>query len=217
MRSDGFRSSFPAAGDDYKIMGLRVGERFHFTVALAFVDREIADASQYFAVKAEAARYLENTIGAAGAIEINTLDSPGAVDEDGIYLTVTGLSAEHGDDGEVGRGNRVNGLITPCRAMSLEAAAGKNPIAHVGKIYNVLAMEMARAICAIDGVAEASVLILSTIGKPIVEPQLVSIEVVNVKASRRANEHEIRKIAKSYLDRVDDLSEKLIRGEVRVF
>jgi hypothetical protein len=42
-----------------------------------------------------------------------------------IYLTVTGTSAEAGDDGQVGRGNRVNGLITPCRPMSLEAAAGK--------------------------------------------------------------------------------------------
>ncbi|MHA1487030.1 MAG: methionine adenosyltransferase, partial [Promethearchaeota archaeon] len=54
-----------------------------------------------------------------------------------LYLTITGTSAEAGDDGEVGRGNRSNGLITPCRPMSLEAVCGKNPINHVGKLYNV--------------------------------------------------------------------------------
>ena len=43
-----------------------------------------------------------------------------------------------GDDGQVGRGNRANGLITPYRLMSIEAAAGKNPVTHVGKLYTVL-------------------------------------------------------------------------------
>lgn len=38
--------------------------------------------------------------------------------------------------------------------MSLEAAAGKNPINHVGKIYNVLAHEMASALAADLDVAE---------------------------------------------------------------
>jgi S-adenosylmethionine synthetase len=37
-----------------------------------------------------------------------------------VYLTVTGTSAEAGDDGEAGRGNRVNGLITPYRPMTME-------------------------------------------------------------------------------------------------
>jgi S-adenosylmethionine synthetase len=56
-----------------------------------------------------------------------------------VYLTVTGTSAEAGDDGEAGRGNRVNGLITPYRPMTMESAAGKNPVTHVGKISNVCA------------------------------------------------------------------------------
>ncbi len=218
MRSNDFRANFPAAGDDYKIMGAQVRRQVRFTIALAFVDKEVAEASRYFAIKAEAARYLENTIDAPGAIEINTLDSADATSEDGLYLTVTGLSAEHGDDGQVGRGNRVNGLITPCRPMSLEAAAGKNPAAHVGKIYNVLAMEMARAICAdISGVAEASVKILSAIGKPIEQPQLVAIEVAFAKKRTHFAEAEIRRLAVSYLERVREVSQRLIRGEVRVF
>lgn len=218
MRSSEFRTTFPAAGDDYKIMGARIDEKMHFTIALAFVDRQIASASQYFEIKAEVARYLEKAIDASREVDINTLDAPGAVEESGLYLTVTGLSAEHGDDGEVGRGNRVNGLITPCRPMSLEAAAGKNPVAHVGKIYNVLAMEMARAICAeVDGIAEASVQILSTIGKPVAQPQLVAIEVVTADGFGVHATQRIKEVARSRLARVDELSERLIHGTLPVF
>lgn len=67
---------------------------------------------------------------------VNTADDP---DSGYVYLTVTGTSAESGDDGQAGRGNRANGLITPFRPMTLEAVAGKNPITHVGTLYNVLA------------------------------------------------------------------------------
>lgn len=218
MRSNEFRSQFPAAGDDYKIMGARVRRQVRFTIALAFIDREVADAPRYFEIKAEVARYLENLIDAPGTIAINTLDSADAATEDGLYLTVTGLSAEHGDDGEVGRGNRVNGLITPCRPMSLEAAAGKNPIAHVGKIYNVLAMEMARAICAeVDGVRYAAVKILSAIGKPITQPQLVAIEIATDNRPAPAVSGKIRKLVRSQLEHVGQISEKLVRAELRVF
>mgnify|MGYP000483428306 CR=1 FL=1 len=95
-----------------------------------------------------------------------------------FYLTVTGTSAEQGDDGNAGRGNRINGLITPCRQMSLEATAGKNPVSHVGKIYNLLAKITAEKVCnEVKGIREVYVKILSSIGKPITEPQIVSIHV----------------------------------------
>ncbi len=79
-------------------------------------------------------------------------------------------------------------------------------------------MEMAHAICAsIGGVTQAaSVQILSTAGKPIAQPQLLTIELVMEKRPARFAEVEIRKLAPSYLERVDEVSEKLIRGEVQV-
>jgi hypothetical protein len=54
-----------------------------------------------------------------------------------VSLTVLGTSAEGGDCGEVGRGNRVNGIAASNRPLGLEAAAGKNPVSHVGKIYTL--------------------------------------------------------------------------------
>jgi S-adenosylmethionine synthetase len=121
-------------------MGVRFGEKIRLTVALAFVSKYIKNEDEYFAKKEEILRktknYIQELLGREVELFINTADTKGSV-----YITVTGTSAEQGDDGQVGRGNRVNGLITPYRPMSLEAAAGKNPISHVGKIYNTSSQE----------------------------------------------------------------------------
>ncbi|HEY5898896.1 MAG TPA: methionine adenosyltransferase, partial [Burkholderiales bacterium] len=114
----------PAAGQDFKIMGLRNGTELTFTVAIALVDRHIANSADYFAAKAAIRERLARVLEAGDRVLVNQLDASDARDESGLYLTVSGLSAEMGDDGQVGRGNRVNGLITPGRPMSLEAAAG---------------------------------------------------------------------------------------------
>ena len=74
-------------------------------------------------------------------VHINTADD---INTGSVFLTVTGTSAEMGDDGSVGRGNRCNGLITPNRPMSMEATSGKNPINHIGKIYNILSTKLAK-------------------------------------------------------------------------
>jgi S-adenosylmethionine synthetase len=218
LRSSDFHRRFPAAGDDFKIMGSRIEEKLSFTVAIALIDREVASVSEYFQVKEDICRHLLKSIDERCEIQVNALDDPGATDESGVYVTVTGLSAEHGDDGQVGRGNRVNGLITPCRTMSLEAAAGKNPIAHVGKIYNVLAKEMAEAVATgVEGISEVSIQILSRIGRAVANPHLVAIEVVasaHLDARTRAK---VEEVAQASVDRIDELCERLIRGEIPVF
>lgn len=167
----------PEIGEDVKVMGARSGERIELTVACALVGRHVRDLGDYFSKKA----YVRSLAAAAAttaargevAVEVNAADGESAED---IYLTVTGLSAEAGDDGQVGRGNRVNGLITPYRPMSLEAAAGKNAVSHTGKIYNLLAGRIARALTTeIAGVDEAYVRLLSRIGAPITEPALADM------------------------------------------
>jgi len=107
------------------------------------------------------------------AVVVNAADDP----RGSVYLTVTGTSAEAGDDGQVGRGNRVNGLITPYRPMSIEAAAGKNPVSHVGKIYNVAARDVAEALAAMPEIAAAHCLMVSKIGAPVTEPALVHVKI----------------------------------------
>jgi S-adenosylmethionine synthetase len=95
-----------------------------------------------------------------------------------IYLTVTGTSAEAGDDGQVGRGNRVGGLITPSRPTTLEAAAGKNVVMHVGKSYNIVANQIAADIVATcSDIADVVCLLVSRIGRPVETPQIVELQV----------------------------------------
>src|SRR5574340_937432 len=169
----------PEIGEDIKVMGVRRGAGFHLTVACALVGRHVAGLAEYRAGKARirdlALQEARMITRAAVDAQVNTADGDSF---DSIYLTVTGLSAESGDDGQVGRGNRVNGLITPYRPMSLEAVAGKNPISHVGKLYNVIAHRIACALVAeVPGVEEAYCFLVSRIGCPISEPQAFDVKV----------------------------------------
>jgi len=218
LRSEPWRAAFAAAGTDYKVMGLRIGERLSLTIAIAFVDRAIAGVAAYFELKRRMVRYLKAALAFRGSLVINALDDPKARDESGLYLTVTGLSAEQGDDGQVGRGNRVNGLITPGRTMSLEAAAGKNSVVHVGKLYNLLAHRIAHGIadrCA--GLSEVSVQLLSTIGRPVDAPRLIAIELACEDRARRAAVDRARRIARAQLRAIPQLTADLLAGRVAVF
>jgi S-adenosylmethionine synthetase len=167
----------PAWGEDVKVMGIRRGMTVCLTVACAMIGRYLAHMDDYLvetAAVADAVRKLSAAHGfPESEVRVNAADS---VSANSIYLTVTGTSAEAGDDGQVGRGNRVNGLITPCKPMSLEAAAGKNPVTHVGKIYNVLAQQIAENLVVMaPEIAAAQCLIVGQIGAPITEPAMLQV------------------------------------------
>jgi S-adenosylmethionine synthetase len=144
------------------------------------------------------------------------------LDNDIYYLTVTGTSAENGDDGVVGRGNRVSGLITPTngRPQTLEAAAGKNPINHVGKIYSLMAREISnRIIEESEGDAlEVFVRLLSQIGHPINKPWLGDIEIIPAQNANFENLEKLSlEIAQSSLDDFLEMRKKTIDGKVRIW
>src|SRR5581483_1440666 len=175
----------PAWGEDIKVMGLRCHDNVRVTVACAMIGRHLAHIDDYLAEKAAIGGIVQQLALEHGfarcEASVNAADEPSAGK---IYLTVTGTSAEAGDDGQVGRGNRINGLITPCRPMSLEAAAGKNPISHVGKIYNVLAGELAAMLVArIPEIGTAYCLIASRIGSPITRPAVLHVKIATKDGS----------------------------------
>jgi S-adenosylmethionine synthetase len=145
---------------------------------------------------------------------VNAADKP---EHDIFYLTVTGTSAEHGDDGVTGRGNRANGLITPMRSMSLEATAGKNPVSHVGKIYNVVAQRIAERIYKEVNVTEVYVEIVSQIGKPINEPKILNVEVIKEGELTGEVRNEIEAIAREELEGITRITDSILRGEVALY
>ncbi|MFP3215790.1 MAG: methionine adenosyltransferase [Vulcanisaeta sp.] len=222
LNSREFKAKLPEVGEDVKVMGLRVGKNVKLTIAAAMISSLVKDKDHYLSVKEEvrnkvldlAAKITPNL---NVDVAVNVADKP----EHGIYyLTVTGTSAEHGDDGATGRGNRANGLITPMRPMTMEATAGKNPVSHIGKLYNVLANKIADRIYGeVKGLREVYVYLLSQIGKPIDEPLIANIELLlepNIELTGEIK-NEVEGIVNEELDRITTLTELVIRNKVTLF
>lgn len=173
LNAPSVKEKLPFAGEDIKVMGIRDGEHTQFTVAIAMVDRFLRNPGDYQAAIRVIRKDIALRFGIPDAdIAINAADD---YTNNRYYLTVSGTSAESGDDGQVGRGNRANGLITPYRPMSLEALTGKNPVSHVGKIYNLFAPALAQALVEEGLCQTARISMVSRIGAPIDEPQLLHI------------------------------------------
>jgi S-adenosylmethionine synthetase len=184
MNSPPFKQQFPDTGEDIKVMGLRHKRELHLTIAVAFVDRFVPDSRTYFARKEEMTKSLSRYLGPLQRdydrikVDINALDDRLRAD-DGMYLTVLGTSAEGADSGQVGRGNRVNGVISLNRPQSTEAHAGKNPVSHVGKIYSYFSSHVAQQIASkVNGIREVYVQLCSQIGRPIDEPLTTSLKLI---------------------------------------
>ena len=179
LNSPKVKKDWPQIGEDIKIMGTRIDNKIHVQVAAAIISSETRDKNEYANVM-EGIRDLIQDLAVKitdmeTEVSVNTADSP---KDNLFYLTVTGTSAEHGDDGQVGRGNRANGLITPYRPMTLEAAAGKNPVSHVGKTYNVAAREIVeRVYKEHPDLSQVYCYLVSQIGAPITEPKAVNVEI----------------------------------------
>jgi len=210
----------PELGPDVKIMGKREGDHINITVAAAMVDAYIEDIEAYAdavdRVEAYVTELAEEITDREVSVDVNTADD---LDEGSIYLTVTGTSAEQGDDGSVGRGNRANGLITPNRPMSMEATSGKNPVNHIGKIYNLLSTEIAESVVdEVEGIRDLQVRLLSQIGKPIDQPHVADAQVVTTEGVAVADvEEDIRKIVDRELADVTDITRQVIDGDLSTF
>lgn len=215
------KQELPEAGQDVKVMAWRNGDRLNLTIAAAMVDKLIPDIDHYQSVVEQLGDKVLDFATKATSREVKVFVNNADNYEEGVfYLTVTGLSMENGDDGSVGRGNRANGLITPYRPMSMEAAAGKNPVTHVGKLYNVLARIMASDIadeCGSD-ILEAQVRLVSQIGAPIDMPQGASAQLILAEGVKISSlESDVRGIIDNHLENIASLTHKLVNGEISVF
>jgi S-adenosylmethionine synthetase len=193
-------------------MGTRVGDKIHLQVAAAIISTKTKDAEEYVSVMEGIQELLADTATKITDmpvdVDVNTADVP----EEGLYyLTVTGTSAEHGDDGQVGRGNRANGLITPYRPMTLEAAAGKNPVSHVGKTYNVAAREIVEKVVEEHpDLTQVYCYIVSQIGAPITEPKAINVELYG-----DCNIEQVRTSVESISDEIISKLPKVWEGFVK--
>jgi S-adenosylmethionine synthetase len=210
LNDPAYREGTPV-GRDIKVMGAREGDTITITVACPVMATGVANRDEYDAVihkvVDDVTRVASQIAERPVAVQVNQADQ-----EDSVYLTLSGTSAEAGDDGQVGRGNRFGGLITPYRPMSLEAAAGKNPASHVGKTYHAIGYDIGQALIAETDATEATVRLLSSIGHPVNEPQVVHIETAG-----NADPKAVNRIAERCFDDWSEVTQRLIRGEYSLY
>lgn len=214
-----FKARFPDTGPDVKVFGVRNDERLTLTIAMPLFCMDIPSEARYFARKDEilaalAARFREAPL----ALEwrFNNLDTRGQ-GADGTYLTVTGTSAEDADSGQVGRGNRVGGLIAHARPTSGEAAAGKNALAHAGKVYGVLSSHLAGRVHArCPELREVYVHLMARIGEPVDRPWAAVQVILPVEMSLADVEPTIHEAMDTELAGLPAFRDRLLRGEYPV-
>jgi S-adenosylmethionine synthetase len=222
INSKNFKKEFSESGEDVKVMGFRKDNSLDLTIAIAFVDSYVNSENNYFQRKQEMIQLISEFHKKRGnfdeiKITINNLDSKKKGIE-GLYLTVLGTSADNADSGEVGRGNMANRVISLTRPAGSEATAGKNPVSHIGKIYNALSFKLANDIQkTIPDFEEVLVWMYNIIGKPVNEPAAIVVQPISEKELDLSNfEPTIKEIIDKNLNKMDEFCMQLASGKIQI-
>src|SRR5213596_3286832 len=98
--------------------------------------------------------------------------------------------------------------------------AGKNPVTHVGKLYNLLSFDIADRLVKEQAgkVREVWVRIVSQIGKPIDQPQAATAQIIPEKGSNlKALEKDAAALIDEELENIYKLTDRIVAGKVRTF
>lgn len=217
INSKQFKDNFPESGEDVKVMGFRDSNHVDLTIATAFVDRFISSENQYFQRKEEMLQeineFLKKNYSMKVTTNMNCLDSKNR-GMSGLYLTVLGTSADSADSGQVGRGNMASRVISPSRPAGSEATAGKNPVSHIGKIYNALSFKIANEIhTKVSGLDEVCVWMYNVIGRPVNDPKAVIVQPTITGQLHDAEKNQINEIVEKNLQNIHEFCNELISGK----
>jgi S-adenosylmethionine synthetase len=208
------KENFPWIGTDIKIMGVRIRDKKSITICVPQIAEYVPSESVY-KENLETARFLiQESIkklypNSYFELFINTRDD---FEKNDIYLAAIGSSIESGDEGLVGRGNRVNGLITPLRPMALEGACGKNPVYYTGKIYNVAALTIANHIY--NDINKANeVFLVGQNGRNLIDPWKTIVRIYGSRPDRDF----LRTIIREELEQIPEITKKLLKKDVRLY
>lgn len=216
INSKKFKSEFPCSGEDVKVMGFRNGDWIDLTIAVAFVDKYVDSVEDYFTKKHQMLEAINEF--ASKSTDLKVHSALNCLDDkdrgmDGIYLTVLGTSADNADSGEVGRGNKANRVISISRPAGSEAIAGKNPVSHIGKIYNSMSFKIADEIHRkVPDIEEVFVWMYNVIGRPVNDPKAVIVQplVKNNSTIDKSRQNQINEIVCDNLSRMDEFCKKLL-------
>src|SRR3989338_190251 len=216
LNSTEFKRKQPFIGSDIKILACRIKKNLEITACIPQIASFVSDIQNYSKnkekIREEILRIIDklNSEDLDITLYINTKDR---MEINDIYLTAIGSAIESGDEGLVGRGNRVNGLITPCRPMVMEGACGKNPVYHVGKLYNIAARQIAQKIYEFTGNMN-EVYLASQNGHLLIEPWHI---VVMIESCTEGQYRDISEIINEELIKIPKIKESLLKGKISLF
>lgn len=205
-----FGASHPEFGSDIKIMVCRTGRELHVTACVPQIAAHTPDLATYIERKGYVRSVIQDRIaqiapGFDSDVSLNTRDNH---ETEELYLTATGSSLESGDEGVVGRGNRITGTISMMRPMSMEGVAGKNPVYHIGKLYNLLAERAARELYSLTE-APTTVCLVSQSGRDLDDPWFAAVTQAGIA---RVDEVLARKVLSDVMESIDDVRSALLGG-----
>ena len=126
-----------------------------------------------------------------------------------LYALVGGSALDYGEEGLVGRGNNRAGIIPMFRVFSMEAAYGKNPVYHVGKILGVVADEISQSVNSMTE-QTVEVLIVAKQGDDLLAPNQVVMRIGGTP-----NKIEVENIIKEIFAR-NDWTQKIVNEEILI-
>ena len=210
-----FKKDKPWLGSDIKIMGTKVNKVIDLTLCAPQISRFVKNYDEYKENISKINKIIYRFIKKRHMtfkinININTRDD---FDTGELYLTAIGSSIESGDEGLVGRGNRINQLICQTKPYTMEGIAGKNPVYHAGKLYSIAAQKMANILAEkIDSYIE--VYLISQSGRLLIDPWKTIIGIN--KHLNKKEKIELIEIVKKELKNIPKLTKKIIKKELNL-
>lgn len=211
LNSNSYKKENPWCGTDIKVMGNRIERDVSITLCVPQIAKFVRNNDEYKNNTKKIRELVKKVVkeffpGSGVSVSLNTRDH---FDTNELYLTAIGSSIESGDEGLVGRGNRINGLISNNRPMSIEGACGKNPVYHVGKLYNLCALNIAQKINQMTD-SYTEVFLVSQSGQDLLRPWKVVVKL----ESNNFSEKELEPVIVKELDSIPNITKMLLAGKM---
>lgn len=213
LNSAEYKKNNPWIGSDIKIMGFRNGNNFGITMCIPQIANHVHSVTEYKENMKKANKEILRIAKKLGVgqleLNFNTRDNFETME---LYLTAIGSSIESGDEGLVGRGNRINGVISPTKPMSMEGACGKNPVYHIGKVYYVTANEISKKIYKKFNISN-EVALISQSGRDLLDPWAIFVTI----PENFSDHHLITELVENEVKSIPTITKMLLSGKIELY
>jgi len=166
---------FPEIGQDIKVLAVRRGDYIEATLCVPTISTLTTSYNHYQQILngyeialTEIASQIADEYSLKVSVRINPNQH--------LYMLGIGSCIECGEEGMVGRGNYINGIISSHSVHTQESWAGKNPVYHTGRVMGYLTAKLARVISKALNV-KCTVSVMTKCGDLLFPPHMIDVAV----------------------------------------